>query len=332
MVRKSSLSNRMRSTLRAGVQLKAFSFMVFKFLKLSSDRWNKGEALVHESSDSLGRDGKQMGLGEDNLVLGIIDSESDSEEEIQLIRTHTILTEQGLEGIRARCFIPAEYTMRISPARMRANARLDCKTLIVYMEDCRVGVRFPLPRILSSFCNEWERGGEDHPHLKAHKDCNLFPLKSSSVKGRWKGKYFLIGHPNGFGIPTQWSQGVPRLRRPRDLTIVKARQVKTMRQHALNPPPLLLLLDSNIPVGARSWVSRKRKTRETEEMPPRLTKEMKEHMPADRDQRLDARAGQSLLGCSGPPHSNLRQTEVVAIVSPLRSTEMELLQTKPLSL
>ncbi|KDP27765.1 hypothetical protein JCGZ_19987 [Jatropha curcas] len=90
------------------------------------------------------------------------------------------------------------------------------------------------------------REGEDHPHLKAHKDYNLFPLKSSSVKGRLKEKFFLIHHSDGFEVPTQWGLGMLHLRHPQDLTVVEEGQVKIMKQHDLNPPPPLPLLDENI--------------------------------------------------------------------------------------
>ncbi|KDP31503.1 hypothetical protein JCGZ_15423 [Jatropha curcas] len=51
----------------------------------------------------------------------------------------SMLTEQDLEHIRARYFIPTEYTLRVPPFGMKANARLDRKTLILYVEDYRAG-------------------------------------------------------------------------------------------------------------------------------------------------------------------------------------------------
>ncbi|KDP45120.1 hypothetical protein JCGZ_17452 [Jatropha curcas] len=59
-------------------------------------------------------------------------------------------------------------------------------------------------------------------------------------------------------------------------------------------------------------------------MPSKLTKEMREHMAANREQLLAVRAGQSPSRGLEPQRGHLRWSEVVALVSPMRPLVAEL--------
>ncbi|KDP38793.1 hypothetical protein JCGZ_05129 [Jatropha curcas] len=80
---------------------------------------------------------------------------------------------------------------------------------------------------LHSMFNFFWRGLEDHPHLITQKDYNIFPLKSTFLKGWWKEKFFLVGHLQGFGI-------------------------QSLKCYARNTPPLVPLLDVNIPLSLKA--------------------------------------------------------------------------------
>ncbi|KDP23855.1 hypothetical protein JCGZ_27168 [Jatropha curcas] len=64
---------------------------------------------------------------------------------------------------------------------------------------CQEGFELNVHHLHHMFNFAW-RKGKDHPHLKAQKDFNMFPLKSSFLKEKWKERFFLIMHKDGFEL------------------------------------------------------------------------------------------------------------------------------------
>ncbi|KDP42109.1 hypothetical protein JCGZ_01897 [Jatropha curcas] len=161
-------------------------------------------------------------------------------ENIRVFDVPSDISEGELLVVSTKYDLGSEYKLTRPGLDVQANTPLDDEeSMILYDEDLRSRVRFPLSEPLRSFFNEHRitvsqlhpnnlkivelacrdgtmltvrgmdrlyrlqhRPTEDHCFLQARKDCNLF-YKSSKISSlkNWKHKFFIIHRAGGFGVP-----------------------------------------------------------------------------------------------------------------------------------